>query len=251
MKTVVLIKITPLFILALPLFAGNFEQFLDIKANYTMRNEACLALHGNSDPEIIAVMRASLENTQLQACAAANLRVAGASKELLDALMASDPTARAVAARELGAMQKPEFITPLRRAADDRDLLVASNAIEGLVRYEDHSTAPQLRDIALMGGVLTSLALDTLIDWHDPEVLAIGRKLIIREAPGDQLAGIRAIGLTGDESDLPKLRELSKDDKTLASGGRGFGLMPAISISRAAKVAIRNIGQVTRPGAAN
>jgi HEAT repeat protein len=148
-------------------------------------------------------------------------------------------------------MQKPEFITPLRRAADDRDLLVASNAIEGLVRYEDHSTALQLRDIALMGGVLTSLALDTLIDWHDPEVLAIGRKLIIREAPGDQLAGIRAIGLTGDESDLPKLRELSKDDKTLASGGRGFGLMPAISISRAAKVAIRNIGQVTRPGAAN
>jgi HEAT repeat protein len=242
-------KIVPLFILALPLFAGNFEQFLDIKANYTMRNEACLALRGNSDPEIIAAMRASLENTQLQACAAANLRVAGASKELLDALTASDPTARAVAARELGAMQKPEFIAPLRRAADDRDLLVASNAIEGLVRYDDHSTAPQLREIALMGGVLTSLALDTLIDWHDPEVLAIGRKLIIRDAPGDQLAGIRAIGLTGDESDLPKLKELSKDDKTLASGGRGFGLMPAISISRAAKVAIRNIEQ-TLPRAA-
>jgi HEAT repeat protein len=199
----------------------------------------------------VAAMRASLENTRLQACAAANLRVAGASKELLDALSASDPTARAVAARELGAMQKPVFIAPLRKAADDRDLLVASNAIEGLVRYEDHSTAPQLREIALMGGVLTSLALDTLIDWHDPEVLAIGRKLIIRDAPGDQLAGIRAIGLTGDESDLSKLKELSKDDKTLASGGRGFGLMPAISISRAAKIAIRNIGQATGPGAPN
>jgi HEAT repeats len=244
-------KIVLLFALTLPLLAGNFEQFLDIKANYTMRNEACLALRGNSDPEIVAAMRASLENTRLQACAAANLRVAGASKELLDALSASDPTARAVAARELGAMQKPVFIAPLRKAADDRDLLVASNAIEGLVRYEDHSTAPQLREIALMGGVLTSLALDTLIDWHDPEVLAIGRKLIIRDAPGDQLAGIRAIGLTGDESDLSKLKELSKDDKTLASGGRGFGLMPAISISRAAKIAIRNIGQATGPGAPN
>jgi HEAT repeat protein len=237
MKTVLL------FALALPLFAGDFEQFLDIKANYTMRNESCLALRGNTDPEILAAMRASLENTQLQACAAANLRVAGASKELLDALTSSDPTARAAAARELGAMQLPELIAPLRKAADDRDILVASNAIEGLVRYEDHSTAPQLREIALMGGVLTSLTLNALIDWRDPEVLSIGRKLIARDAPGDQLAGIRAIGLTGDESDLSRLRELAKDNQTLASGGRGFGLMPAISISRAAKTAIQNIGQ--------
>jgi HEAT repeat protein len=236
-------KIVLLFALSLPLFASDFDQFLDIKANYTMRNEACLALRGNADPEIIAAMRVSLENSQLQACAAANLRAAGATRELLDALTAPDPSVRAAAARELGAIQKPEFVAPLRKAADDRDILVASNAIEGLVRYEDHSTAPQLREIALMGGVLTSLALDTLIDWRDPQVLTIGRKLISRDAPGDQLAGIRAIGLTGDESDLPRLRELSKDDKGLASGGRGFGLMPAISIARAARTAIQNIGQ--------
>ena len=238
-------KIVLLLALSLPLFAGGFDKFLDITANYTMRNEACLALRGNTDPEIIAAMRASLENTQLQACAAANLRAAGAAAELLDALSAPDPTTRAVAARELGAMQKPEFIAPLRKAAEDKDILVASNAIEGLVRYEDHSSAPQLREIALMGGVLTSLALDTLIDWHDGEVLSIGRQLIARDAPGDQLVGIRAIGLTGDESDLPKLRELSKDDKALASGGRGFGLMPTISISRAAKTAMQNIGPAT------
>ena len=94
-----------------------------------------------------------------------------------------------------------------------------------------------------MGGVLTSLALDTLIDWKDPDVLAIGRKLIGRDAPGDQLAGIRAIGLTGDASDLARLKALSKDDAPLASGGRGFGFMPSISISRAARTAIQNIEQ--------
>ena len=46
---------------------------------------------------------------------------------------------------------------------------------------------PALREIALMGGVLTSLALDTLVDWHDPEVLPIARKLVARKEPGDQL----------------------------------------------------------------
>jgi HEAT repeat protein len=241
-------KIAFLFAAALPLFAadiqpGDLDHFLDIKANYTQRNTACLALRGSNQPEVIAAMRAALENPSLQACAGANLRVAGAAAELLNALTSPDASTRAVAARELGAMQKPEFLIPLRKAVEDKDLLVASNAIEGLVRYEDHSSASALREVALMGGVLTTLAMDTLIDWHDPEVLAIGRRLIAREAPGDQLAGIRAIGLTGDASDLPKLRELSKDDTALASGGRGFGFMPAVSIARAAKTAIQHIEQ--------
>jgi hypothetical protein len=236
-------RIVLLFALALPLLGGDLDRFLDIKSNYTLRNEACLALRGNAAPEVIAALRVSLGNAQLQACAGANLRVAGAAAELLDALDDADATVRALAARELGTLQRPEFLEHLRRAADDKDILVASNAVEGLVRFEDHSSAPELREIALMGGVLTTLALDTLIDWHDPDVPAIGRRLIAREAPGDQLAGIRAIGLTGDASDLPRLRALSKDDSALGSGGRGFGLMPAISISRAARTAIENIEQ--------
>jgi hypothetical protein len=236
-------RIVLLFILTLPLFGGDLDRFLDIKSNYTLRNESCLSLSGNAAPEIIAAMRASLANAQLQACAGANLRVAGAAKELLDALGDSDATVRAVAARELGTMQRPEFLAALRAAVEDKDILVASNAVEGLVRYEDHSSAPQLREVALMGGVLTTLALDTLIDWHDPETFSIGRKLIAREAPADQLAGIRAIGLTGDASDLTRLRVLANDETALASGGRGFGFMPAISISRAARTAIQNIEQ--------
>ena len=51
-------------------------------------------------------MRAALDNASLQACAGANLRIAGDSDELLKALDNSDPAARAVAARELGTMQK-------------------------------------------------------------------------------------------------------------------------------------------------
>ena len=93
-------RLALLVIIAAPLFAGDLDNFLDIKANYTQRNGACLALRGKVDPDAIAAMKAALDNVQLQACAAANLRSAGASKELLDALTASDATTRAVAARE-------------------------------------------------------------------------------------------------------------------------------------------------------
>jgi HEAT repeat protein len=236
-------KTALLLLAALPLFAGDIENFTDSSLNPTQRNAACLALRGNKAPEVVTAMRAAIDNINLQACAAANLRIIGADDQLLSALEDKDPSARAVAARELGATQKREFIAPLRKAVEDRDLLVATNAVEGLVRYEDHSTAPHLREIAMMGGVLTPLALDTLIDWHDPEVLTIGRKLIARKDPGDQLAGIRAIGLTGDATDLPKLRELARDDAPMGPGQRGFGLMPTISISRAAKTAIQNIAR--------
>ena len=109
------------------------------------------------------------------------------------------------------------------------------------MRYDDHSSTPQLREIALLGGMASTLAIDILIDWHDPEVTAIGRKLITHTDPGDQMAGIRAVGLTGDASDLPRLRELQKNDTAMRSGSRGFGLMPAISIGRAAHAAIQNI----------
>jgi hypothetical protein len=146
----------------------------------------------------MAAMRSALSNPKLQACAGVNLRIGGAQGELLSALEDKDPTVRAVAARELGATQNHEFLAPLRKAAEDRDLLVASNAVEGLVRFEDHASIPQLREIALLGGVLTSLAVDTLVDWHDPEVLGIARKLVTRKEPGDQLIGVRVIGLTGD-----------------------------------------------------
>jgi HEAT repeat protein len=234
-------KIAVFLIAVLPALGADLETFTDNALNATQRNTACLALRGNRQPEVVAALRSALDSPKLQACAGANLRIAEAVGELLNALEEKDPSARAVAARELGAMQRPEFLAPLRKAAEDRDLLVASNAVEGLVRYEDHSSAPQLREIARLGGVLTSLAVDTLVDWHDAEVLPIARQLILHKEPGDQLIGIRAIGITGDSTDLPKLRDLVKDDTALSTGSRGFGLMPSISISRAARTAIQHI----------
>lgn len=235
-------KIFVCLLAVMPLMAGDLENFTDNALNYTQRNTACFSLRGNKMPEVVAAMRSALENASLQSCAAANLRAAGAYNELLNALQeAKDPGARAAAARELGTAQRPEFLAPLEEAAKDRDVLVASNAIEGLMRYTDHSSAPQLREIALVGGIQTALALDILIDWHDPEVISIGRKLVASKNPSDQLTGIRAIGLTGDKSDLPKLKELAKNDLELNAGSRGFGFMPAVSLSRAAKTAIANI----------
>jgi hypothetical protein len=239
-------KIGILLLAALPAFGGDIETFTDNGLNATQRNTACLALRGNKSPEVVAAMRSALENTKLQACAGANLRVAGAQEELLNALDDREPSARAVAARELGTMQNHQFLGALRKAADDRDLLVASNAVEGLVRYEDHSSAPALREIALLGGVLTSLALDTLVDWNDAGVLSIGRQLVLRKEPGDQLIGIRVIGLTGGAQDIPMLTQLGKNDATIGSGSRGFGLMPAVSIARAARTAIQTINDRIR-----
>ncbi len=221
--------------------AGNLERFTDSSLNTTQRNGACLDLRGDKSAEVVAAMRSALSDIRLQSCAGENLRLAGASAELVDALGERDASARAVAARELGSMQKREFIPALRKAADDQDLLVSSNALEGLVRYEDHSTAPQLREIALSGGMLTSLAVNALSDWNDPEILGIARKLVDHKDPGEQLIAIRVMGMFGSTADLPKLRELAKNDVQLGAGNRGFGLMPAISISRAANTAIQSI----------
>src|SRR5580698_7456500 len=85
--------------------ATDLDRFLDPKLDYTPRNTACFALRGNKEPEVIAIMRASLANINLQQCAATNLRIAGASAELLDALTDRDPGARAAAAREVGGLE--------------------------------------------------------------------------------------------------------------------------------------------------
>jgi hypothetical protein len=168
--------------------------------------------------------------------------VAGEYSELAAVVRGGkDPSARAAAARELGNAQKTEYLGVLGEAARDRDVLVSSNAIEGLMRYEDRTSAGELRAIALVGGMQAALALDILIDWRDAEVAGIGRRLMTGKNPADQLVGIRAVGVAGDGSDLPRLRELAKNDTELNAGSRGFGFMPAVSISRAAKTAIENI----------
>jgi len=53
---------------------------------------------------------------------------------------------------------------------------------------------------------------------------------------------MRAIGAMGDETDIPKLREIQeKETGMVSAAGRGFGLIPAISLSRAAETTIEKI----------
>ncbi|MDQ1473500.1 MAG: hypothetical protein QOJ99_4980, partial [Bryobacterales bacterium] len=62
-----------LLVIALRVFAGDFETFTDNSLNATQRNTACLALRGNTTPEVTAVMRSAMANSKLQTCAGTNL----------------------------------------------------------------------------------------------------------------------------------------------------------------------------------
>ena len=59
----------------------------------------------------------------------------------------------------------------------------------------------------------------------------------------DKLAAMRVIGEMGNQTDIPKLRAIQDSETGLVSAaGRGFGLIPAISLSRAAETTIEKIG---------
>ena len=53
---------------------------------------------------------------------------------------------------------------------------------------------------------------------------------------------MRALAQMGDSTDLPKLREIARNEtEKFAAQNRGFGLMPAISLSKAAQTTIEAI----------
>jgi hypothetical protein len=55
----------------------------------------------------------------------------------------------------------------------------------------------------------------------------------------DQLYAMRILGAAGDRSDLPRLERIAAvHEETLSQRDRGFGFMPAVNLSRAARAAI-------------
>jgi len=216
-------------------------RMLDPKLNVAQRNNACYELRGSGSPEAIAAMARALEAPDVRACAARNLREAGAVDELKTALTASDPEMRAAAARELGALGRPELIEPLAQAARDPNLIVATNALEGLSQYQDASVLPALLSLAEGGGPVAAMALSRAVEFNDPGVLSVARKLMATRDVTLRLAALRAIADFGDSADLPALHELAAKAERAAPSGRGFGLVPAIDLSRAAQNAIRQI----------
>jgi len=219
------------------------SRMLDPKLNITQRNDACYALRGARSPEVVTAMARALESPLVRACAVRNLREAGAIDELKTALAGDDPEVRAAAARELGAIAKPELMDLLAQTARDPNLMVASNAFEGLTFYRDRAVLPYLLDLAAGGGPVAAMALSRAVEFADPGVLPVARRMMATKDVPLRLAALRAIGDLGNSSDLPALRKLAAKAENATPGGRGFGLMPALDLSRAAQNAIRQIEQ--------
>ena len=222
-------------------------RMLDEKLTAAQRNDACFALRGNRSPDAISALRGALASDVVRACAARNLREAGAVDELKSALAAPEPEVRAVAARELGSFEKPELIEVLLKAAHDPNVLVATNAVMGLGQYHDRAVLPYLLDLAGSGGAVGMAALTRAAHLDEPATLPIARKVLSGRDPAAKLIALLIVGECGDASDLPRLRELAAKSEPLGTR-RGFGLMPALDISRAASNALAVIQKrITAP----
>ena len=93
-----------------------------------------------------------------------------------------------------------------------------------------------------------TLALSRAVQFQDPGVLAVARRLLASKDVTMRLIALRAIADLGNNSDLPALRGLAAKAEQVAPNGRGFGLMPALDLSRAAQNAIRQIESRKRSG---
>ena len=220
---------------------AKIARMLDAKLNISERNDACYALRDSRSPEAVAAFARALESPAVRACAARNLREAGAVEQLKAALNGSDPEIRAVAARELGAMTRPELMDLLDKTAHDPNLMVATNAFQGLSYYQDRAVLPYLLDLTESEGLVAAMALSRAMQFSDPRILAVARRLMASKDVPLRLAALRAIGDLGDSSDLPALRQLAAKAESAAPAGRGFGLVPPLDLSRAAQNAIRQI----------
>jgi len=208
------------------------------------RNDGCYALRGLNAPPVVHVMRKALKDQAVRACAGINLQVAGAIPALTDALKDPEPQVRALAARLLGAFENLDLLPVLAESARDQQLLVAVNAVEGLANYRDPAVVPYLLEIAMQGGIAGSAALNRALEFSDPRVAAVARDLLSRPDVSDKLAGMRALAQMGDASDLPRLREIARTEtQAVAAQNRGFGFVPAISLSKAAETTIKAIEQ--------
>ncbi len=217
-----------LLFLAMPLFASRIDD--------------CFAMRGNRSEEAVKEMTRALDDAELRSCAAENLRLAGAVDPLRSALASATPEVRAVAARVLGTFKRNDLIEALAAAASDENLLVASNAMAGLANYDDPAVIPALEQLSKKGGMTGDLALERLLAIAPQSALSSARELLEKGSIADRLYSLRVIADLGDARDLPALQKIvGQTEDRLESRSRGFGFMPAISLSRAAQTAITAI----------
>ena len=232
------------FIPAVAFAAGQtpVEKLFDAKLNATQRAGACFELRGVKDAETIAAMGRAMEDPGLLACAAENLRIAGAVAPLKEALTSKNEQVRAAAARWLGSFESLDLLEPLSKAAQDENMLVATNALAGLSEYHDPAVIPYLAALASKGGMVGDMAIDRLAVMDAAGALKVARELLSSSQVPDKLYAMRIIGASGDRSDLPALQKIAAaGQENLAQRNRGFGFMPPISLARAAETAMRSI----------
>jgi HEAT repeat protein len=243
-------KISILCVVPLILCAADetaVQRLFDSKLNPTQRANACFELRGNAAPDVINALNRALDDSDLRACAADNLRIAGAVEQLKRALSNPEPQVRAIAARELGEFRKPELLEPLSLAAEDENALVSTNALAALSMYEGQDAVPYLAAIAKKGGMTGDMALDRLSELDAHIGLAVARVLLSSPQVPDKLYAMKVMGALGDASDLPELRKIAGSNvETLAQRDRGFGLMPPINLARSAQAAIAAIEKRAR-----
>jgi HEAT repeat protein len=243
-------KISILCLVPLVLSAADqtaIERLFDSKLNATQRANACFELRGNVAPEVVSALSRALNDADLRACAADNLRIAGAIEPLKQALSNPEPQVRAAAAHKLGEIRKSELLEPLSAAAADENALVSTNALAAISMYPGKEAIPYLTAIAKRGGMTGDMALDRLSELDAATALTVARALLSSPQVPDKLYAMKIIGAAGNSSDLPELRKIAASNvETLAQRDRGFGLMPPINLARSAQAAIAAIEQRER-----
>jgi len=232
-----------LFVVTSSIYAQDekLARMFDAKLSPAQRNEACFSLRDDRSTATLQGMRAALNVEVVRACAGRNLLQAAAGALLVDTLQDKAPEVRATAARQLGLMKDPEFIPALAAAAAEQNLLVATSAVQGLCQYEDRRVLPALRQVVSRGGIVGAISLSRIAALDGAEALLLARKLLSSADVTDRVLALRIIGDNGNASDLPALQSMADQSVELMARQRGFGLMPPIDLSQAAK---RTIAQV-------
>src|ERR1035438_758740 len=167
------------------------QRLFDGKLTASERATACFELRGNIEPDVVSAMGRALEDPAVLSCAADNLRIAGAIDTLKQALSNQDGQVRAAAVRQLGTFQKPELLEVISQAAQDVNLLVATNALSGLNEYQDPVVIPYLSNLAKRGGMVGDMALDRLAQLESATALGIARGLLRSEEHTSELQSLR------------------------------------------------------------
>lgn len=214
---------------------------MDDTATIAQRNDACYALRGQRSAEVVSALQGALAAKSVRACAARDLREAGAVDALVAALSSSDADTQMAAARELAELRDPRALEPLGRVALSDNVLLASSAISALGAYDPKTALPYLLRAAGQSSVSSIAALEQAARSRHPAVLALARRLLDKGEVAAQVIALAIIADLGDAADLPKLRELAAHSDPVYSRGRGFGFMPPIDVARAAQTAIDKI----------